>query len=88
MKKVAKLARIGLDDESCKNFATQVGGIIEWVEILNEVDTSNVSALTTVNDQPLIMEKDIAKPCNYNVLSNSKSVKYGYFTVPKVLEPV
>lgn len=88
IKKVARLARIEITDDSCKQLTTQVGSIIDWVEKLNEVNTDNVEALTNVHDMTLRLNKDEITDGNIaeDVLKNSKDAKYGYFTVPKVIE--
>lgn len=88
IKKVAKLARIEVDEASCVNFAKQVKSIIDWVEKLNEVNTDNVKPLVSVYDIPLVMAKDEVVDGNISaeVLQNAKNSKYDYFTVPKVIE--
>lgn len=88
IKKVAKLSRIEISEESCAQLTHQVGSIIEWVEKLKEVDTDNVEALTNVHDMVLRLNKDEISEGNIadDVLKNCKAAKYGYFTVPKVIE--
>ena len=51
IKKVAKLARIEIPEDSCDKLADQVGGIITWVDKLNEVNTDNVEPLTNVHEK-------------------------------------
>lgn len=88
IKKVARLARIEVTGDSCAQLTTQVGSIIDWVEKLNEVDTNNVEPLTNVHEMTLrlntdeVTDGDIAD----DVLKNAPNAKYGYFTVPKVIE--
>lgn len=88
IKKVAKLARIEIPEAEMKQLALQVGGIIDWVEKLGEANTDNVEAVTNVNDSSLRMEKDEVSDGDkaQEVLMNAKNNKYGYFTVPKVIE--
>ena len=88
IKKVARLARIEIAESQHEALAKQVGKIIGWVGQLNEVDTSNVEPMTGVYDLPLRMEKDEIKDGNIadDVLKNAPDAKYGYFTVPKVIE--
>lgn len=92
IKKVARLARIEVAQNDLENFSKQVGGIINWVEQLNEVDTSQTEALTSVcnaNSQgnlrfaeDKISDGNIAE----DVLRNAINSLYGYFSVPKVIE--
>lgn len=88
IKKVAKLARIEIPEDSCDKLADQVGGIITWVDKLNEVNTDNVEPLTNVHEASLRMEKDEVSDGDKaeEVLKNSKHAKYDYFAVPKVIE--
>ncbi|MBI4975182.1 Asp-tRNA(Asn)/Glu-tRNA(Gln) amidotransferase subunit GatC [Candidatus Peregrinibacteria bacterium] len=39
---VAKLARLKLTDDEVKKFSKQLSGVLEYVEILKEVDVKNV----------------------------------------------
>ncbi len=86
--KISRLARIEVADSEKENLAMQVGKIIAWVEELNEVDTNNVLPLTNVHEIELKMNKDEVSDGNIaeSVLANSVDAKYGYFTVPKVIE--
>ncbi len=88
IKKVARLARIEVLESERENLAKQVGGIIGWVEKLNEVNTDNVAAITNVCGESLRLNKDEVTDGNIaeDVLKNSKDAKYGYFAVPKVIE--
>lgn len=88
IKKVARLARIEVTNESCEQLATQVGSIINWVEKLSEVNTDNVAPLTNVHEMTLRLNQDQINDGNIaeDVLKNAPAAKYGYFTVPKVIE--
>jgi aspartyl-tRNA(Asn)/glutamyl-tRNA(Gln) amidotransferase subunit C len=88
IQKTARLARIEVPEENRENLAKQVGGIINWVEKLNEVDTENVEPLTDLYNKPLRLNEDKVSDGNIaeDVLKNSKDAKYGYFAVPKVFE--
>ncbi len=88
IKKVARLAKIEVLEADRENLAKQVGGIIQWVEQLNEVNTDNVEPLTNIHGESLRLNKDVVSDGNIaeDVLKNSKDAKYGYFAVPKVIE--
>lgn len=88
IKKVARLARIEVPEAERENLAKQVGGIIGWVEQLNEVNTNNVEPLTNIHGASLRLNPDLVSDGNIadDVLKNSKDAKYGYFAVPKVIE--
>lgn len=88
IKKVARLARIEVNSEEINNLSKQVGGIINWVEKLSEVNTDNVEPLNSVGEESLRLNKDEVSDGNIaqDVLKNSKDAKYDYFSVPKVIE--
>lgn len=88
IKKISRLARIEIAEENRENLAKQVGSIIGWVEKLNEVNTDNIEPLTSVHNAPLRLNKDEITDGNIaeDVLKNAPNAKYGYFSVPKVIE--
>ena len=88
IKKVSRLARIEIPAEKLDDLAGQVGSIIRWVEKLNEINTDNIEPLISVQENHLRLNKDEITDGNIadNITRNSKNAKYGYFTVPKVIE--
>jgi len=88
IKKIARLARIEISQEETEILAKQISNTISWIENLNEADTNNVEPLTNVNNSILRMENDTIEQNNSleDIMSNTKSSKYNYFTVPKVIE--
>lgn len=88
IKKIAKLACIEVDEESCKNLTLQVGNTISWIEQLNEANTDGVEPLTNVHQDTLRMMPDVIADGDIadDVLRNAKNAKYNYFSVPKVIE--
>lgn len=88
IKKISRLARIEISQGDFDNVATQVNKIIGWVDQLKEVDTALVEPMTSVYDTPLRLEADeiTAGGIAEDVLKNAPDAKYGYFTVPKVIE--
>jgi len=59
---VAKLARMALTDEEVKKFTTQLSGVFEYMDILNEVDVSKVKETSQVTGLSNVMEKDELVP--------------------------
>ncbi len=89
VKKVARLARIRMDDESeLTQRAEQLSKIIGFVEQLSEVDTDNVEPLANVGDITLHLRDDVVNDgaCPEKVLHNAPEKTQGYFVVPKVVE--
>lgn len=58
IKHVAKLARLGLTDAEVKKFTTQLSGVLEYMEILKEVDTENVAETSQVTGLKDVFGKD------------------------------
>ncbi len=86
--KIAKLSRIRLKNDEVEYFKNEISAILNWVDILKEVDTSNVAPLTSVTNQKLPIRKDIVTDGNMqkSVLENAPDADYGCFIVPKVVE--
>lgn len=88
VKKIAKLARIKLKEGEVDHFSKELSQIIDWIEMLQEVNTDNVPLMTSVANQSLPLRAD---ECNdgeiqKDILLNAPDSKYGYFIVPKVVE--
>ncbi len=58
VKHVAKLARIKLTDEEVKKFGPQLSKVLDYMDILSEVDTKNVAETSQVTGLSNVMEKD------------------------------
>lgn len=89
VKKVARLARIRMDDETeIEQRAEQLSKIIGFVEQLSEVNTDNVEPLANVGDIALHIREDVVNDgaCPEKVLHNAPEETQGYFVVPKVVE--
>lgn len=88
VKYVANLARLQLDQEETKNLATDMNKILEYMELLNEIDTSDVQPLEHVIDLESRLRKDEAKePISHeDALKNAPDADSDYFRVPRVIE--
>ena len=88
VKKVARLARIRVEDAEAKALAGELKGILDWVEQLSQVDTEGVPQLASVSDVALPWRVDEVSDGGYQeaVLKNAPKSEYGCFAVPKVIE--
>lgn len=86
-RKVARLARIEMDDAELAKIAPQLSSILEWIEQLDEVDTSSVEPLANVVNIPLRLREDVVNDgnCRDKVLSNAPEEMQGFYVVPKVI---
>ena len=55
---VAKLARIELSDQEVEKFAGQLNDVLQYMDILKEVDTDNVDYTCQVTGLSNVMRKD------------------------------
>ena len=88
VKRVAALAKLKIDEDKVAATEAEFNKILQWVDQLKEVDTSNVEALVSVNENFLEMRRDEVTEGNQAeaVLANAPQKEYGYFAVPKVIE--
>ncbi len=85
---IATLARIRVPDADLDGLAGELSTILDWVEQLKEVDTSQVEPRTSVVKVDLPRRKDEVTDgkCRDKVLANAPEPAHGFFTVPKVVE--
>ncbi len=86
--KIARLSRIEVSADKKPQLASKISTILDWMESLNEVNTNNVEPLANVHQMALPLAKDQVSDGNIAeaVLKNTPDAKYGYFTVPKMIE--
>lgn len=87
-RKTAKLACLALPEETLGRYAAQGKNILNFVEQLNEVDTSNLEPLANVTDITLKMREDVVNDGGYqaDILANAPEAVEGFFVVQKVVE--
>ena len=88
VKRIALLARIGLDDNEIDKFGLQLSSILENFEILNQVDTDNLLPTTQSVTLRNVLRDDEAKPsyAAEEILGNAPQQEQNYFKVQAVLE--
>jgi aspartyl-tRNA(Asn)/glutamyl-tRNA(Gln) amidotransferase subunit C len=86
--KIAHLSRLDFNEEDEQKMLHSMNSILDWVEQLNEVDTTNVAALTHMSEETNAFREDIAKePLSHlRGLKNAPRKDSDYFRVPKVIE--
>lgn len=87
-RKVARLARIRLNDDEIAHYTGELNNILQWIDQLQEVNTDGVAQMTSVADITLPMREDKVSDGGIaeSVLKNAPSAEYGCFAVPKVIE--
>jgi aspartyl-tRNA(Asn)/glutamyl-tRNA(Gln) amidotransferase subunit C len=88
VKKIAKLARIKLNEEEVQKHQGELNKIFSWIQQLQEVNTDDVEPMFSVDDRNLKTREDVVTETSFKdeVLKNAPNAKYGYYVVPKVVE--
>jgi aspartyl-tRNA(Asn)/glutamyl-tRNA(Gln) amidotransferase subunit C len=88
VRKVARLARIHVDEARLEPLAAELSGIITWIEQLNEVDTEGVEPLASTEAVLLPMREDVVTDGGdpARILANAPKADRNFFVVPKVVE--
>ena len=86
--RVAKLARIKVEDDALPALAAEFNNILGFIEQLNEVDVEGVEPMTSVTPMRLKRRDDVVTDGNQQdkILSNAPDAREGFFAVPKVVE--
>jgi aspartyl-tRNA(Asn)/glutamyl-tRNA(Gln) amidotransferase subunit C len=86
--RIATLARIRVGEEELEPLAGELSGILDWIEQLGEVDTTDVPPMTSVAEMTLPMRDDVVTDGQDRdaVLGNAPRSARGFFAVPKVVE--
>ena len=88
VKHVASLAKLEFTDEELQKFTGQMEEIINMVEQLGEVDTTDVPVTSTVTEEVNVMREDVAvKGTDRTLLmKNVPQEKDGLIKVPAIIE--
>lgn len=86
--RVAKLARIKVEEDALPALAEEFNNIVGFIEQLNEVDVEGVEPMTSVTPQRLKRRVDEVTQGDMPeaVLKNAPDSREGFFAVPKVVE--
>lgn len=88
VRRIAKLARIALDEGRVEPMAQELDGIMCWAAQLNEVDVTGVVPMTSVVAQTLKMREDVVTEGGDAdaLMANAPGGEDHFFVVPKVVE--
>ncbi len=88
VKRIARLARIHVDETDLAPLADELNNILGWVEQLDEVDTDGAEPMTSVVEMVQRLRVDAVTDGDVRdrVLSNAPMEADGFFVVPKVIE--
>ena len=85
--RIAHLARLELGESDLERFAGQLTDILQYMEILNEVDTSGTEPLYSPVDHETPYREDEVREehTREEVLRNAPRSDGEYFLVPKIV---
>lgn len=88
VKKVAKLANLPLTTEEEVKYTQQLSKILEYIEQLNEVDTSDVEPTFNVSGKSNVMSEDKVNTCltQEEALSNASKINEEFFATKGVFK--
>jgi len=88
VRNIAHLARIKVSDEEAKTLESELTHILQWVEQLEEVDTSDIEPMTSVVAMDMKKRHDEVTDGGYaeDIIANAPEHAGTFFVVPKVVE--
>ncbi len=88
VRRIAKLARIKVDEVAVPHLQTEINAILGFVEQLGEVNVSGIEPMTSVTPFAMKKRADIVNDGGNSarVLANAPSREDDFFVVPKVVE--
>lgn len=84
---IAKLANLNIKDEEIDKYAKNLEDILNFVKVLNNVDTENVEeAIGTTNSFNVFRKDEIKQFGDRDILlQNAPEQEEGMFRIPKVI---
>jgi aspartyl-tRNA(Asn)/glutamyl-tRNA(Gln) amidotransferase subunit C len=86
--KVALLGRLKLSDDELEQMTTQLGRVLEYVDILNEVDTAGVEPMAHPIELANVFRDDVECESlpREDALANAPKTDGRCFVVPAILD--
>ena len=89
VRRIAKLARLHLEDSEVARLGEELNGILGWIEQLNEVDVEGVEPMAgATQGMAMRLRDDVVTDGGIadEVLSNAPEKAGRFYAVPKVVE--
>ena len=88
VKHVANLSKLSFNEDELQDFTVQLGKIIDMVETLAEVDTTDVAFTSNVTDLINVMREDVVAPGwdRDELMKNDPESEDGYIKVPAIMD--
>ena len=87
-RRVAKLARIQVEDQDLPALAGELSNMLGFMEQLNEVDVTGIEPMTSVTPMAMKQREDVVTDGEIadEIVANAPASEDDYFMVPKVIE--
>ncbi|MGB6117547.1 MAG: Asp-tRNA(Asn)/Glu-tRNA(Gln) amidotransferase subunit GatC [Mesorhizobium sp.] len=88
VKRVARLARIAVNEDDAERMTGELNAILGFVEQLGEVDVTGVEPMTSVIPMEMRKRQDAVTDGNKaaDIVANAPATEENFFLVPKVVE--
>ena len=88
VRQIAHLARVHIDENALDHYVNDLSSILQWVEQMNEVDTSGVEPLSNPLDATQRLRSDEVDETEQreHFQKIAPDVEQGLYRVPKVIE--
>lgn len=88
LRRIAHLARLRISEEESERLSGQLGSILTYVELLNEVDTAGVEPMAHAIELTNVLREDVPQPSlpRDQALANAPQTDGRYFLVPAILD--
>jgi aspartyl-tRNA(Asn)/glutamyl-tRNA(Gln) amidotransferase subunit C len=88
VRKVAHLARLKLTDAELESYTRQLADVLQYVELLDSVETANVEPLAHPHEIANVLRADEPAPSLLRdaALANAPQSDGKYFLVPAILD--
>jgi len=88
VRRIAHLARLSVPESRLESLASELNGILDWIEQLDEVDIEGVEAMTSAVESALPLRRDAVTVTEGRAaaLKNAPKAEEGFFVVPKAVE--
>lgn len=85
--KTAKLAKLSFNETELDGIQKDMNGIIEYFDILNEADTSDIVLKDNITDVNFLRKDEVKISIpNNDAMKNAPLSGNGYFKVPEVIK--
>ncbi len=87
MRGVARLARLALSDEEVERYGSQLEALLQHVDDLKQLDTSDIAATAQVIESRNVTRPDVVVPGLQRdaVMAGAPQPQHGFFRVPKII---